>query len=225
MRKLVPLVLLVTSLGCATNTGTGALLGAGGGAGLGAGIGALAGGGKGAAIGAGIGAAVGAAGGALIGHYMDKNEAAMRKRLKHATLVNKGDHLEVKFQSGILYDSAGATLKDSAKGELAEFADVVNQYPETKIIVQGHTDNTGSETLNRKLSEDRAASVVSYLEAKGVKSDRLTSEGYGESQPVADNKTADGRAQNRRVELQILPSEKLLKDAQEADQKAGAQNS
>lgn len=224
MRKLVTLVLVVTSVGCATKAGTGALIGAGGGAGLGAGIGALAGGGKGAAIGAGIGAAVGAAGGAVIGHYMDKNEEAMRKKLTHAKLVNKGDHLEVKFESGILYDSGGAVLKDSAKTELAELARVMNEYPETKIVVQGHTDSTGSDSLNQKLSEDRAASVVNFLASQNVKNERLTAQGFGESKPVADNGSAEGRAQNRRVELQVLPSEELIKDAQEADKAAAEKN-
>jgi outer membrane protein OmpA-like peptidoglycan-associated protein len=99
------------------------------------------------------------------------------------------------------FDFDKATLRPSGKEKLDEALKTLNQYPDMKISVEGHTDSVGSDAYNQRLSERRAATVVSYLESKGIASSRLTSRGFGESKPIADNKTAEGRAENRRVEL------------------------
>jgi outer membrane protein OmpA-like peptidoglycan-associated protein len=201
---------------CATKTGTGAAVGGGGGALLGAGVGALLGGGKGAAVGAVVGAGVGAGTGAVIGHYMDKQEKAL-KEVKSAKVERQGDKLVVKFNSAILFDSGKSTLKPASRNDLAEFAKVLKEYKDTDLIIEGHTDNVGKKAGNQKLSVARAESVVSFLEGEGVARGRLTPRGYADDMPVASNDTADGRAQNRRVQIQIAANEALQKqDAAQA---------
>jgi outer membrane protein OmpA-like peptidoglycan-associated protein len=194
--------------GCATNTGKGALIGAGGGGLAGAGIGALAGGGKGAMIGGAIGAGVGAGAGALIGNYMDKQEAELKK-VKGADVKREGDKLIVRFNSAILFDTGKAKLKPASEKDLTEFAGVLKQYPETNIIVEGHTDNVGKKAKNKKLSETRAQSVIGFLDTNGVAKTRVTAVGYADDRPVGDNTTDVGRQANRRVEIQISANEKL----------------
>jgi len=193
---------------CATKTGKGALLGAGGGAALGAGIGALAGGGKGAALGAGLGAGIGAGAGALIGNYMDKQEAELKK-VKGANVQREGDKLVVKFNSAILFDTGKTALKPASRKDLGEFANVLREYKETDVIIEGHTDNVGKKDLNTKLSVARAQSVIGFLEKQGVARDRLTGQGHGDGTPIADNATEKGRQQNRRVQVLIKANEKL----------------
>jgi outer membrane protein OmpA-like peptidoglycan-associated protein len=205
--------------GCATNTGKGAAIGAGGGGLLGAGIGALAGGGKGAVIGGVVGAGVGAGTGALIGNYMDKQEAELKK-MKAANVERKGDQLVVRFKSEILFDTNKADLKSASQSDLAEFANVLKQYPETNLVIQGHTDNKGKKANNEKLSRKRAESVLSALSTNGVVASRMTAQGYADNYPVADNSTPDGRQKNRRVEVQIAANEKLQQQAQQQQQTA-----
>jgi outer membrane protein OmpA-like peptidoglycan-associated protein len=204
----IGLSLSLLSGACATNAGKGALIGGGGGAALGAGVGALAGGGKGALIGAAVGAGVGAGTGALIGRYMDKQEAELRK-MKAAQVQRQGDKLVVRFKSEILFASNKSTLKSRSKNDLSEFAQVLKAYPDTDLVIEGHTDNTGTKARNRKLSVERAGSVVECLAADGVDRRRMVAQGYADERPVGDNKTAKGREQNRRVEVQIAANEKL----------------
>jgi outer membrane protein OmpA-like peptidoglycan-associated protein len=214
-------LVLATLAGCATKAGNGALIGGGGGALVGGGIGALAGGKKGALVGGAIGAGVGAGAGALIGHYMDKQEAAL-KDVKGAKVERQGDQLLVKFNSAILFDTGKAELKPQSKKDLTEFAKVLKEYKDTDLVIEGHTDNTGKKEKNQTLSEARAQSVVALLQSEGVEKARLTSKGYGDSMPVGDNKTDDGRQQNRRVQVQIAANEELKKqDAQNAQQQQG----
>jgi outer membrane protein OmpA-like peptidoglycan-associated protein len=204
--------------GCATNTGKGALIGGGGGAAVGAGIGALAGGGKGALIGGGIGAAVGAGTGALIGRYMDKQEEEL-KEVKGANVERQGDQLVVKFNSAILFDTGKAELKSQSQKDLTDFSEVLKKYPQTDITVEGHTDSTGSKAVNEKLSDSRAQSVLGFLASRGVDKSRMAGHGFADTQPVADNTTEDGRAQNRRVQIKIVANEELKKqDAAAAQQ-------
>ena len=198
--------------GCATNAGKGALIGGGGGALLGAGVGALAGGKKGALIGGAVGAGVGAGAGALIGNYMDKQEAELKK-MKAANVERKGDQLIVRFKSEILFASSKSNLKPASEGDLAEFAGVLKQYPDTNLVIQGHTDNKGKKAKNQKLSLQRAEAVAGALAAQGVARERLTAEGYADAYPVADNATPEGRQKNRRVEVQIAANEKLQQQA------------
>jgi outer membrane protein OmpA-like peptidoglycan-associated protein len=202
---------------CATSEGTGALTGGVGGGVIGGGIGALAGGTKGAIIGAALGGVVGGGSGALIGRYMDKQKEKLDRDLKSGYVEKVGNKLVVKFDSGILFDVDQASLKGSAQSDLAEFARVLNEYPDTKLEIQGHTDSTGSKEHNRRLSQERADAVVSYLTQAQVARSRIVSEGLGEAGPVSSNATADGRAKNRRVEIHITPNEELKKaDAENA---------
>jgi outer membrane protein OmpA-like peptidoglycan-associated protein len=195
---------------CATKTGTGAAVGAGGGALLGAGVGALLGGGKGAAVGAAVGAGVGAGTGAVIGHYMDKQEKAL-KDVKSAKVERQGDKLVVKFNSAILFDTGKSELKPASRSDLSEFAKVLKEYKETDLVIEGHTDNKGKKAMNQKLSVARAESVIGFLESEGVARSRLTGRGYADDQPVAGNDTESGRQQNRRVQIQIAANENLQK--------------
>lgn len=208
---------LLGGTGCATKQGTGTAVGAGGGAALGAGFGALAGGSKGALLGGVIGAGVGAGSGAMIGRYMDKQEADLRK-VKGANIQREGDKLVVKFNAAILFDTNKAKLKPKSKTDLAEFADVLKKYPDTDLVIEGHTDNTGKKARNQKLSVERAEAVVSFLTSAGVSPQRMTGRGQADERPVADNSAEEGRRQNRRVEVQIEANQQLKqKDANAAN--------
>lgn len=212
---LVASLLLTTA--CATSTQTGALAGGGGGALLGAGIGALAGGTKGALVGAALGGVAGGVSGAVIGRYMDKQKEAMDRDLKSGYVEKRGNQLVVKFDSGILFDTDQASLKPDAQHDLGEFARILKEYPDTNLVIQGYTDNTGNAQHNRRLSQERADAVTSYLVSAGVERARLVAEGMGETNAVASNATHEGRAKNRRVEIHIQPNEELKKaDAENA---------
>jgi outer membrane protein OmpA-like peptidoglycan-associated protein len=209
------LLAIGTGAGCATNEGNGALIGAGGGAALGAGIGALAGGKEGALIGGAVGGGVGAGTGATIGHYMDKQQKAL-KEVKGAKVERKGDQLVVQFNSAILFDTGKSKLKDQSTHDLGEFAKVLVQYKDTDLVIEGHTDSTGKKETNMKLSAARADAVIEQLVADGVDRSRMVGKGMGDSMPVGDNSTDEGRQQNRRVQVQIAANEALKnKDAQE----------
>jgi outer membrane protein OmpA-like peptidoglycan-associated protein len=183
---------------------TGAQKGAAIGGVAGAATGAAVGGGKGAVI----GGVVGTAAGAIIGDYMTKQKKELEK-VPGADVEQVGDELVVTFENPILFDTDSSVLKTSARSLLDDVADVLQRYPETNVLVKGHTDDTGSETHNQQLSERRSDSVRNYLITRGVASPRLTALGFGESMPVASNSTASGRSQNRRVELQIAANETL----------------
>lgn len=219
MKKQIVVALAMGAMatGCATRSGTGALLGAGTGAAVGAGVGAIVGQGQGAAIGAGVGGVVGAGTGALIGKYMDDQEEKLKK-LKSAKVEREGDKLVVEFKSAILFDVNKADLKAEAQTDLKEFANVLSEFKETNVVIEGHTDNTGDDAYNKELSLKRAKSVIAALTSAGVDTSRLTPVGYGEEKPAADNATAEGRTTNRRVEIQIKANEKL----KEQDAKAAA---
>ncbi len=213
---------LLLSTGCASinNTGKGALIGGGGGAALGAGVGALIGKGKGAAIGAGVGAAVGAGVGALIGNKMDKQQKELEAQLAEAakveevTDVNGLQAIKVTFEGGILFPTNGTTLSNSAKTNLTKFAASLNENPDTDVQVYGYTDNTGSMAANEKVSTGRAESVRVYLVNSGVSSTRISAQGLPMDYYIADNSTAEGRAQNRRVEVYITANEEMVKKAE-----------
>lgn len=203
--------------GCqASNTVKGTGIGAGAGAALGAGLGAIIGGGKGAAWGAGIGAAVGAGTGAVIGNKMDKQKAEL-ERIKNAQVesINDGQALKVTFESGILFATNSSTLNAASKVSLNQFAQSLINNPDTDIQIQGYTDSTGNDNINIPLSENRAKAVYSFLMGDGVNIARMTFYGLGASNPVASNATPEGRAQNRRVEVYILPNAKMINDAQQ----------
>jgi len=203
--------------GCsASNTAKGTAIGGGGGAAVGAGVGALLGGGKGAAWGAGIGAIVGGAAGALIGNKMDKQKKELEQQIPDAQVeaVNDGQAIKVTFDSGILFATNSSTLNQASKNSLTNFANSLKTNPDTDVQIFGHTDSSGNDQINIPLSNQRAASVQSFLMGQGVAAARMTAQGMGSSQPVADNSTSAGKQQNRRVEVFILPNQKMIKEAE-----------
>ena len=214
-KKYVVFILLLTFLftGCKTmsNAGKGAIIGTGAGAALGAGIGKLAGN---TAIGAIIGAGVGGAAGAAIGNYMDKQAAEMQKDLEGAKVERVGEGIKITFDSGILFALNSSALSQQSQEQLDNLSQILNKYSDTNILVEGHTDNTGTAEYNMKLSERRAQSVASYLESHNVAYSRITTKGYGEEQPIVANDTPEHRALNRRVEIAIFANEKLKKAAE-----------
>ena len=218
---------LVVSCGM-SNTGKGALIGAGGGAGLGAIIGAIAGN---TAVGAAIGGAVGAGAGAIIGKKMDKAkkeaEAVQNAQVEAVTDANGLEAVKVTFDSGILCATGSSTLSSTAQSSLFQFANVLKNNADCDVAVQGYTDNAGwknstaaqSQQKNLELSQQRAQSVTNYLLSQGVSTTQIRSTmGYGEANPVADNATAAGKAQNRRVEVYMYASQKMIQEAQQQAQ-------
>ena len=179
------------------------------GAAIGAGLGILTGkGGKDKLDRAVVGGAIGAAAGGLIGHNLDRQAAELQAELNDSRIrvVNEGNQLRVVMPNGILFATDSASVQGSIQNDLYTVADNLNRYPNTRVEVVGHTDNTGSAAYNQDLSERRAAAVASILRNAGVSGGRIASYGRGESMPVASNLTADGQAQNRRVEILIIPT-------------------
>ena len=214
--KILSLMLCVGLLVACNNTQKGAGIGAGGGALLGAIIGHVAGN---TAVGAAIGGAVGAGAGAIIGNRMDKAkkaaEAVQNAQVQTVQDANGLEAVKVTFDSGILFATGKANLTQSAKNSLSQFAKVLNENKDCDVAIIGHTDSTGSDAVNKPLSVNRANSVDSYLKSCGVSASQIKSvEGQGSTNPVADNSTAAGRKQNRRVEVYMYASEKMIKDAQ-----------
>jgi outer membrane protein OmpA-like peptidoglycan-associated protein len=202
--------------GCgASDTAKGTGIGAGAGAALGAGLGALLNGGKGAAWGAGVGAVVGGGAGALIGNKMDKQKKEL-EAINNAKVetVNDGQAIKVTFDSGILFATNSSTLNASSKTTLTQFAASLKSNPDTDIQILGFTDSTGNDNINIPLSQKRAGSVEAFLEGQGVAAARIASDGLGSAQPVADNSTAAGKQQNRRVEVYIVANAKMIQEAQ-----------
>jgi outer membrane protein OmpA-like peptidoglycan-associated protein len=192
-----------------SKTTVGAGIGALGGAAAGAAIGAASGGHRGrrAATGAAIGAGVGAATGGGIGYYMDQQEAKLRQRLERTgvSVTRSGDNIILNMPGNITFRTDSSDISSGFYDVLNSVALVLNEFDRTYVDVQGHTDSTGSDSYNQTLSERRARSVADYLTAQRVASHRLGVQGFGESRPIASNDTEAGRAQNRRVEIQIAP--------------------
>jgi outer membrane protein OmpA-like peptidoglycan-associated protein len=198
---------------CGSNLKNGALIGTGGGALLGAVIGKIAGN---TAVGAAIGGAVGAGAGALIGKHMDKVKAETAAQVQNATVEEVTDAnglkaVKVTFDSGILFQTNKYVLNSSSKNSLAKFATVMKNNKDCSIDIQGYTDNTGNDGINQPLSTNRAQSVANYLTQCGVPSNQFKNiSGFGSSNPVADNSTASGRQQNRRVEVYMYASQDMI---------------
>ena len=216
-------------VGCnMNNTAKGTAIGAGGGAALGAIVGALAGN---TVIGAAVGTAVGAGAGAIIGHKMDKAkkeaEAIQNAQVEEVKDANGLDAVKVTFASGILFDTGKDKLSNEAKTSLQQLAGVLKGNSDCDVAIQGYTDNQGwknstaeqSAQKNQALSLDRATAVSSYLLALSVPPTQIKSvEGFGEANPVASNATKDGQAQNRRVEVYMYASQKMIQEAEQAAQ-------
>jgi len=192
-----------------SKTQRGTAIGAGTGAAVGAGLGQLIGGDSEATlIGAGVGAALGGTAGGFFANYMEKQEQAMRQNLadvEGASIQRDAQTLAVTFKSDLLFDVDSAMVKPGGYDELQRVAEVLNAYPQTRLQIAGHTDSTGSEEYNQRLSERRADSVKMILINYQVVSQRISTIGYGETQPIASNNTPSGRQMNRRVAITIEP--------------------
>ena len=153
------------------------------------------------------GALVGGVAGAAIGNYMDQQEAALRQQLQGTgvQVTRQDNNIILTMPDAITFDFAQSAVKPQFYGVLNNLASTLNQFPQTRIQIAGHTDNVGSDASNLQLSQQRANSVRSYLAGSGVAPDRMQAVGYGETRPIADNSTDYGRAQNRRVEITLIP--------------------
>ncbi|MCV2885584.1 OmpA family protein [Aestuariibacter sp. AA17] len=153
------------------------------------------------------GAAVGALAGAAIGNYMDKQEEEFREELADTgvNVVRNGDELWLQMPGNITFNTGSAAIDYSFHPVLNDVAKILNKYPKTTLIVEGHTDSVGSAEFNMSLSQSRAQSIATYLMTQNVAKPRVTTIGYGEHQPISSNNTAEGRQANRRVELKIIP--------------------
>ena len=205
--------------GCGiTKTAGGALIGTAGGALLGAAVGYYTGN---TAVGTAVGATVGASAGALIGHKMDKAAeaaAAVEGAEMEKLTDDEGNTRAVKvtFDSGILFATNKSNLGAEAQKNLAQFAEVLKTYDDADVAIYGHTDNTGSLAVNQRISKERAEAVAKFLKSKGVAETQIKEvQGFDFQQPVADNATAEGRAQNRRVEVFLYASD-AMREAAEA---------
>jgi outer membrane protein OmpA-like peptidoglycan-associated protein len=204
---LIPaLATVVSASGCASlnKKETGAIIGAASGAAVGGMVGRANGS---TAKGAIIGAAVGGTAGAVIGHQMDQQAKEIQQNIPGAIVERVGEGLQVTFESGLLFDLNSDVLRDAARKNLSTLAQSLEKYPNTDLMIVGHTDASGSDAYNMTLSARRAAAAESYLAAQGVTRTRLRSAGRGESEPVAPNDTEADRQKNRRVEVAIYAND------------------
>ena len=202
MKKRVYLIAAVVSgalavSGCTTNPYTGER--EAGKSAIGAGLGSL--------VGALIGAAAGAALGGGVGYYMDVQEAKLRDKMRGTgvSVTRSGDNIILNMPNNVTFDSSSATLKPAGANTLTGVAMVLKEYPKTAVNVIGYTDSTGGHDLNMRLSQQRADSVASALITQGVDASRIRTQGLGPANPIASNSTAEGKAQNRRVEITLSP--------------------
>jgi outer membrane protein OmpA-like peptidoglycan-associated protein len=214
MAAIVVMVFVLASVNCATwsKTAKGAVIGGAGGAVLGGVIGHAAGN---TVLGAILGAAVGGAAGAYIGNYMDKQAAEIQRDLEGAEVQRIGEAIKITFDSGILFDIDKSALRSVSKTNLVKLATILNKYPDTNILIEGHTDDTGTDAYNMTLSRERAQAVSFELASDEVSSARFSISGQGETQPIVTNDTPEGRQKNRRVDIAILANDKLKKAAQD----------
>lgn len=198
-------------------TQRGAVIGVAGGALLGAILGNNLGGGGNSEVGAIIGTVVGGAAGAIIGNQMDKQAKKIEEEIPGAEVQRIDDGIVVTFDenSGVTFATGKADLTPDSRTLLDKLINVLNEYPETNVLVAGHTDSTGSDAFNMTLSEKRAKSVTNYFISNGLDASRFTTKWFGESQPAHDNSTAEGRSKNRRVNIGIVPNEKMKEQAKQ----------
>ena len=199
-------MLVPFAAGCSSlsQTQKGAVIGAAGGGVVGAVVGNATGS---TARGAIIGAAVGGAAGAIIGRQMQKQAEELAADLENAKVEQVGEGVLVTFDSGLLFDFDSDVVKGAAAENLRTLANSLNKYPESELLIVGHTDSRGADSYNQGLSERRAASARAYLSSQGVSTSRIRTSGRGEVEPIASNETDAGRALNRRVEVAIFASD------------------
>jgi outer membrane protein OmpA-like peptidoglycan-associated protein len=189
-----------TAIGVAAGATAGALIG---------------GGGKSSVFGALIGAAVGGGAGYLIGHHMDKQAKEIKQAVPDAQVERVGEGINMTFNSGLLFTINSSALSDAARSNLEKVAGVFVKYPETNILIEGHTDDTGTPAFNMDLSKKRAYSVSDYLQSKGVSASRMNVKWYGQTQPKYPNNSDANRALNRRVEVAITANDEMKQEAKD----------
>ena len=201
----------------ANNKQKGAVIGAAGGAVLGAIIGNNAGKGGNGELGAVIGGVVGGAAGVIIGNQMDKQAQKIEEEIPGAQVERVDDAIVITFDenSGVYFATDKYNINSASQETLNKLIGVFKEYPDTNILVVGHTDSVGSEDYNMTLSKNRANAVTDYLSGNGISRGRLNTNWFGETQPMHDNSTAAGRAKNRRVNVAILPNNEMIEDAQQ----------
>ncbi|OIQ27539.1 MAG: hypothetical protein BM564_12260 [Bacteroidetes bacterium MedPE-SWsnd-G2] len=211
---LLALFIVFNIIGCkavqnSNKTQRGAAIGVAGGALVGGLIG-------GNITGALIGAAIGGGAGALIGKSMDKQADKIEEVLPSAEVKRVGEGIQIIFddKSGVNFEFDSSELTAESKSNLDAVAEIFIEFPDTNLMVEGHTDNVGNDVYNQKLSKRRADAVVSYLESKGVNSSRFSVFAFGETKPRFENETKEGQAKNRRVEIGVSANEEMIKDAQ-----------
>jgi len=217
---LFTIVLTISLTNCkavqnANNKQKGAVIGATGGAILGAIIGNNVGKGGNGELGAVIGGVVGGGAGVLIGNKMDKQAQKIEEEIPGAKVERVDDGIVVTFDenSGVYFDTAKFNVNSASQTTLNKLVNVFKEFPDTNILVVGHTDSVGAEESNMTLSKNRAYAVTNYLTGKGLSAGRFTTNWFGESQPIENNATAEGRAKNRRVNVAILPNKKMIDEA------------
>ena len=215
---LVTLTTITTSCEAVKNTNKtqrGVGIGAVGGAIIGGVLGNNIGKGGNGALGAVLGGVIGGVAGGVIGNKMDKQAREISTSLPGAKVERIGEGIKLTLgENAVRFDTNKSTLTTTAKANLDKLLPVFNEYPDTNISIYGYTDSTGEDAYNLKLSAQRAATVKSYLSAKGLAKSRFVTTGMGEVEPIASNETVDGKSQNRRVEFAITANDKMIQDAQ-----------
>jgi outer membrane protein OmpA-like peptidoglycan-associated protein len=199
----------------ANNKQKGTVIGATGGAVVGGVVGNNVGDGN-TALGAIIGGVVGGAAGAYIGNRMDKQAQRIEQEIPGAEVERVGEGINVTFDetSGVYFATEQYKVEGQSREALMSLANIFKEYPNTNILVEGHTDSTGSDAYNLTLSKNRAQAVTSFLVNQGISKGRIDTKWYGESQPKYDNSTVEGRSKNRRVELAIVANDELKEEAE-----------
>jgi len=202
LRVAVLIPVAISATACATwgKKETGGVIGATAGAAAGAAIGNNNGS---TARGAILGAIIGGTAGAIIGHQMDQQAKELKDEIPGASVERIGEGIQLTFASGLLYDFDSDAVKASAQQNLRNLAESLRKYPETELLIVGHTDATGADEYNQLLSQRRAMAASNYLASLGINSTRLHTAGRGKFEPIATNDTEDGRTQNRRIEVAI----------------------
>ncbi|MFI2743628.1 OmpA family protein [Zhouia sp. PK063] len=213
----VALLMSCSAIQNANNKQKGAVIGASSGAVVGGVIGNNVGNGKNSVLGAIIGGVVGGAAGAYIGDRMDRQAEKIETEVPGAEVKRVGEGINVTFDetSGVYFATNKYNINAASAETLQKLAGIFKEYPDTNILVEGHTDNTGSDSYNMTLSKQRAESVTNYLVSQGISAARFTTKWYGETEPKYDNTTEEGRAKNRRVEIGIIANEQMKQDAQQ----------
>jgi outer membrane protein OmpA-like peptidoglycan-associated protein len=216
--KKVFAIIIVASLGLTfsgcknlTKSQKGAMIGAGAGGAVGAGVGKAAGN---TALGAIIGATVGGVAGGIIGNQMDK-QAEEIEQIPGAEVTRVGEGINITFDSGVLFSLDSEQLNEDSKTKLRELSQILNKYPDTYILVEGHTDSSGSNGHNENLSKRRAEAVSTFLQGSSIADSRIQTKWYGEKQPKFPNDNAENMSKNRRVEFAIYANDEMKAKAQE----------